>query len=331
MVRVAAVLLSVALLAECVPATVAPLGPIIVGERAIRPVPAFGSVWIASAAEGIVQRIDARTGALVATIRVADPQRLLAAGCAPSSEHAYATGSFGLRACDAPSAVAAGADAIWAVANDANAIVRVDPARNVVTDTVALGFDAWSVTASGDAVWVSDYIDDALVRVDPATRAVVARIPVPSGPTEIATQGDTVWVVCSAAGMVARIDATRNAVNATIRVGAWALAIAVAGDDVWVRGGSARDDGGLYRIDARTNTVVAVIQAGAPQGREGVASIAASDRGVWVPGVSLVFVDRATGAIGATLPVSSYAVALDGADLWVLNVFGRLERHAVAP
>jgi len=199
------------------------------------------------------------------------------------------------------------------------------------TDPVALGFDAWSVTASGDAVWVSDYIDDALVRVDPATRAVVARIPVPSGPTEIATQGDTVWVVCSAAGMVARIDATRNAVNATIRVGAWALAIAVAGDDVWVRGGSARDDGGLYRIDARTNAVVAVIQAGAPQGREGVASIAASDRGVWVPGVSLVFVDRATGAIGATLPVSSYAVALDGADLWVLNVFGRLERHAVAP
>jgi len=325
-----ALAVAVAAAAACSTSTPGPdpsLAPIALGQRAIRPVPAFGSVWIASAAEGTVQRVDTKTGAIVATITVADPQRLLAAGCAPSSEHAYATGSFGLRACDAPSAVAAGTDAIWAVANDLNALVRVDPSRNAVTDTVALGFDAWSVTAADHAVWVSDYLNDAVVRVDPATRKVVSRINVPSGPTEIATSGDVVWVVCSAAGMVARIDATRDAVGATISVGAWALAIAVAGDDVWVRGGSARADGGLYRIDRRTNAVAAVSSAGAPQGREGVASIAATDRGVWVPGVSLDLVDRATGAIVATLPISSYAVAVDGDTLWVLDVFGRLVRR----
>ena len=309
------------------PAADPSLAPIVLGQRAIRPVPAFGAVWIASAAEGTVQRVDAKTGAIVAAITVADPQRLLAAGCAPSSEHAYATGSFGLRACDAPSAVAAGAGAIWAVANDVNAIVRVDPATDAITDRVALGFDAWSLTAADDTLWVSDYEHDAVVRVDAATRRVVARIAVPSGPTELAATGDTVWVVCSAAGTLARIDAKRNAVATTIPVGAWALAIAVAGDDVWVRGGSARDDGGLYRIDARTNAVASVIQAGSPQGREGVASIAATDRGVWVPGVSLVFVDRSTAAIVATLPIASYAVALDGGTLWVLDVFGRLVRR----
>ena len=303
------------------------LAPIVVGQRAIRPVPAFGSVWVANAADGTVQRVDAKTGAVVATITVADPQRLLAAGCAPSSEHAYATGSFGLRACDAPSAVAAGADAIWAAANDLNALVRVDPSRNAVTDTVALGFDPWSVTATADAVWVSDYVNDGVVRIDPATRTIAARVGVPSGPTEIAMSGDAVWVVCSAAGTVARIDPTRNAVVATISVGAWALAIAAAGDDVWVRGGSARSDGGLYHIDRRTNAVVSVVQAGAPQGREGVASIAATERGVWVPGVSLDLVDRTNGAILTTLPVPSYAVAIDGETLWVLDVFGRLVRR----
>jgi streptogramin lyase len=213
------------------------------------------------------------------------------------------------------------------VANDADAIVRVDPARNLVTDTVAVGFGAWSLTVTDDAVWVSDYANDAVVRVDPATRRVVARIPVPSGPTEMATTAGAVWVVCSAAGVVARIDADRNAVVTTITVGAWALAIAITGDDVWVRGGSARDDGGLYRIDARTNRVAAVVEAGAPQGREGVASIAATARGVWVPGVSLDLVDRASGAVVATLPISSYAVALDGDTLWVLDVFGRLVRR----
>jgi DNA-binding beta-propeller fold protein YncE len=247
--------------------TAAPsLAPIVLGQRAIRPVPAFGSVWVASAAEGTVQRIDPTTGVIIATITVADPKRLLAAGCAPSSEHAYATGSFGLRACDAPSAVAAGAGAIWAVANDANAIVRVDPARNAITDTIAVGFAAWSLTATADAVWLSDYASDAVVRVDPRTRQVVARIAVPAWPTEIATAGDSVWVVCSAAGAVVRIDATRNVVVATIGVDLWALAIAVAGDDVWVRGGATRADGGLYRIDARTNAVSSVIQAGAPEG-----------------------------------------------------------------
>jgi DNA-binding beta-propeller fold protein YncE len=168
------------------------------------------------------------------------------------------------------------------------------------------------------------------VRIDPNTRRVVARIPVPAGPTEIATSGGTVWVVCSAAGVLTRIDSSRNAVVTTIRVGAWALAIAISGDDVWVRGGSARDDGRLYRIDARTNAVEAVIQAGAPQGREGVASIAATARGVWVPGVSLDLVDRTSGAVVATLPISSYAVALEGDTLWVLDVFGRLVRHGRA-
>jgi hypothetical protein len=32
----------------------------------------------------------------------------------------------------------------------------------------------------------------------------------------------------------------------------------------------------------------------------------------------------------ATLPISSYAVALEGDTLWVLDVFGRLVRHGRA-
>jgi DNA-binding beta-propeller fold protein YncE len=329
----AAILLSVLLASACAaptaPAPAASLAPIVLAERALRPLPAFGSIWVASAAEGTVQRIDPANGAVVATITVADPKRLLAAGCAPSSEHAYATGSFGLRACDAPSAIAAGAGAIWAVANDAGAIVRVDPARNVVADTFAVGFAAWSLAATADALWLTDYANDAVVRVDPRTGRIVARIAVPSWPTELAVSGGSVWVVCSAAGTVVRIDGTQNAVTATIRVGPWALAIAIAGDDVWVRGGAARTDGGLYRIDARTNAVALVVQAGAPEGREGVSSIAATDRGVWIPGVSLDFVDRSTGGVAATLPIPSYAVALEGETLWILDVFGRLIPRSV--
>ncbi len=313
-------------LSGCAPPLTVVFPPVVLGQRPIRPVPAFGSVWVANAADGTVQRVDPATGTTAATIRVADPQVLLAAGCAPSSEHAYATGSFGLRGCDAPSAVAAGAGAIWAVANDANAVVRVDPARNAVSGTVPLGFNAWSVAVSGDAVWVTDYVGDAVVRVDPRTLRVVARIALPSGPTELAIDGTSLWVVCSAAAMLARIDTSTNTRTATVPVGVWALAVATAGDDVWVRGGSTRTNGGLYHVDARTNTSTTVYDAGSPQGREGVGSIATTPRGVWVPGVTLDLIDPATGATIASYDVASYAVAVDGDVLWVLDVFGRLRR-----
>src|SRR5947207_15543120 len=94
--------LAIAACTAPVPVAEPSLAPIVLGQRAIRPVPAFGAVWIALAAEGTVQRIDPTTGTIAATITVADPQRLLAAG----------------------------AGALWAVANDADAIVRIDPGRN---------------------------------------------------------------------------------------------------------------------------------------------------------------------------------------------------------
>ena len=333
--RAPGLILAAVLLAACagVPPSDLPaaaIAPVPLGQRPIRPVVAFGAVWVANAADGTVTRVDASTGVVSATIRVGDPQRLLAAGCAPSSEHAYATGSFGLRACDSPSAVAADNDAMWATVNDASAVVRIDPARNAITDTVDLGFDPWAVAAGDGSVWVSDYDHGAVVRVDPRTREVTGRITVPSGPTEMAIAPGTLWVVNSAAGMVTRIDTRRDAVIATIPVSPWALAIAIWGDDVWVRGGSTRGDGGLARIDARTNTVAATYQAGAPQGREGVASMAATANGVWVPGVTLDLVDRLTGAVVTSRPVSGYAVAADSAWVWVIDVFGQLRRYPAA-
>jgi len=167
-----------------------------------------------------------------------------------------------------------------------------------------------------------------LALAGPPRGRVGARCAVAAWPRAIALGGDSVWGGCGGAGAVGRSDATRASIVATIAVQKWALAIAVAGDDVWVRGGATRADGGLYRIDARTNALTSTIQAGAPEGREGVSSIAATDRGVWIPGVSLDFVDRATGAVTATLPIPSYAIALDGVTLWVIDVFGRLIRRA---
>jgi hypothetical protein len=39
--------------------------------------------------------------------------------------------------------------------------------------------------------------------------------------------------------------------------------------------------------------------------------------------------DRASGGTTETLPVPSYAVASDGNALWIIDVFGRLERRTM--
>lgn len=39
--------------------------------------------------------------------------------------------------------------------------------------------------------------------------------------------------------------------------------------------------------------------------------------------------DRASGGTTETLPVPSYAVAVDGNALWIIDVFGRLERRTM--
>ena len=306
-------------------APAAPLAPVYVGERPIRPVPAYGAIWVANASAGRVLRIDPLSGRTT-SIRVADPHRLIAAGCAPSSEHAYATGSFGLRACDAPSAIAAGGGAIWATGNDARTIVRIDPAEERVTASIAVGFVPWSVVASDDAVWVSDYTSNAVVRIDPHTMLATRRLAVAAGPTELAIAPGVLWVLSSAAGVLTRIDTVRDAIVTTIALSPWAVDVAAFGDDVWVRGGAGSGSAALVQIDARTDRITRTHQSGALLGREGVGSIAATARGVWVPGLTLDLIARDTGEVLDSVPSAGYAVAIDGAVLWSLDVFGRLVR-----
>src|SRR5207302_6862590 len=276
-----------------------PVDPVIarisVGARAIRPVVGADAVWVADAGAGTVSRIGPATNRVVASVRVGDPATLLAQGCAPSSEHAYATGSFGLRACDVPSAVSTGASLLWATKNDADAVVAIDPRTNMVVATVPVGGNPWSLLAVGDSVWISDYDHDRVVRIDARTQqqtAVIADLA--HGPTEFAASADSVWVVNSRAGAVTRIDMRTNQVRAVVPLGPWPLGIAVDGDDIWVRGGSTRTDGALALIDARTDAVVGTVAAGAPMGREGVSSLAAVPGAVWVPGVTLDRVDRSS-------------------------------------
>jgi peptide/nickel transport system substrate-binding protein len=111
-------------------------------------------------------------------------------------------------------------------------VTRIDGAG--LADTVDVGHAADALAATPQAVWAVIEQDDAVVRVDPATNAVVTRIPVGSSPSAVAVGLGAVWVANSRDGTVSRIDPARNAVVATIQVGGRPSGIAVGAGSVWV-------------------------------------------------------------------------------------------------
>jgi peptide/nickel transport system substrate-binding protein len=84
----------------------------------------FGSVWVANAGDGTVSRID------------------------PANRS-----PFGIRVGGEPSAVAVGEGAVWVANGDA--VLRIDPRTNEVTDRIEVGARASAVEVGHGIVWVT--------------------------------------------------------------------------------------------------------------------------------------------------------------------------------
>jgi DNA-binding beta-propeller fold protein YncE len=160
----------------------------------------FGSVWVASVGHwrkgkggiliplerGTVTRVDARTDRRVAAIRVA----------------------LG------PSAIAAGAGAIWALSarwrGSADVVTRIDPARNRVAATIGVPHGSVAIAAGRRYVWATGSPSGGggvITRIDPATnRAVTARLPRSWVPTGVTTLGGRVWVADPGIGGLIEVD-----------------------------------------------------------------------------------------------------------------------------
>jgi len=134
----------------------------------------------------------------------------------------------------APTAIAAGAGAVWALDTAGAAIRRIDPETGRVERVLRAGARPVALVASDDAVWVASESDDAVYRIDPRTNAVAKTISVGDGPAGIAAGAGAVWVVTADGGTLERIDPATDRVTATIAIGHRPQAVAVTGSTVWV-------------------------------------------------------------------------------------------------
>ncbi len=83
---------------------------------------------------------------------------------------------------------------IWAISDEANQLIKIDPSRREVVGRLSVGAAPCTLAATADTVWVVAYEDEAVVRVDATRMEITARIRLPNVPNTIGLDHDDVWV-----------------------------------------------------------------------------------------------------------------------------------------
>ena len=273
-----------------------------------------GAVWVMSADDRTISRIDPRTMAVTGTITARGRPSDIAAGLGwlwvgNGGGGLAGAASVGIARVDPRTGavthvarlpdiqkgvrgatfnwgfanIAIGDGAVWALAPD-QTIARIDPKTGRVVARVRVVADR---VAAGDAgVWA--LAGSSVIPIDPRTnrpgRAIKLTTP---APTAIAVGGGKVWVTAQQEGVVWKIDPGPSPVATTIGVGVGVTYIAYGAGALWTANYL---DSTVSRIDPKTNEVTH-IPVNAAQ------ALAAGAGSAWV--------SSAGGAKPGTLPASS--------------------------
>jgi peptide/nickel transport system substrate-binding protein len=204
--------------------------------------------------------------------------------------------------------------AVWASSYATGRLLRLDPARGAVTQTVPVGEGPGSVVSAGGDLWVVDSVGGRVVRVDGSTGQVVQHVGVGESPVAAAAGFGSVWVAVAGDQSVARLDPHRGRITARIGVGATPTALSAGAGGVWVAQSEARR---VVRIEPRREQVDITVSVGA-----GPRAVSASGDAVWVANAldaTVSRVDPSLGSVLATTPVGGAPVALaaDDEGVWV--------------
>ncbi|HET9849808.1 MAG TPA: hypothetical protein VFR68_14785 [Candidatus Dormibacteraeota bacterium] len=283
------------------------------------------AAWIPNAGSGTISKVDLRTNRVVATIPVGNHQAMLSTCAGPDTVHDVPHGSFLIRRCELPTAVAVGAGSVWVTKNDDNSVLRLDPATGQVQAVIPSGINLFGLAAGASGAWATD-LSGSVVHIDAQSNRVVATLHISGEPSGLAVTDDAVWVARTLDGRVVRIDPRSNAVTADIPVDLRPLAVNSGLGGVWVRNEWNEGPGTVSRIDPLTNRVVATIAVGPNAGRDGLDGIALGDGLVWVSGIYLEGIDPATNKVVIRRFHQTNALAFGAGAIWATDLEGTVSR-----
>jgi DNA-binding beta-propeller fold protein YncE len=269
--------------------SVSPAVPI--GRGPLRIATGAGSVWVTSAAEGTLTRVD--------------PASLRRSG-AP------------LRLGRGVSGVAVGAGSVWVSSPRTGRVLRVDPHGGGVRDEIDVPGRPGAIVFAGGRVWVADDAGSGVTAINPGGRVVKRDIPPHAAPLRLAAGAGAVWASSASTGSVRRIDLDGLSAGPPIRVGRGPAGVTVGGGFVWVANSRS---GTVSRVDPSIQAL-----SGTPipiEGRPG--GVDAGTEVVWVANVSddsLVRLGLESGEqVGDPIGVGAEPGAVDvgGKAVWVAN------------
>jgi YVTN family beta-propeller protein len=212
-----------------------------------------------------------------------------------------------------PAAVAMVSDGklLWLVSGTGR-LVRIDPATNKVTASVALGAatDLYNgIAVNRGVAWVTDWDAQIVYKVDTTTLKVVAKIAAGTFPKGVLATETGVWVANTHSGSVTRIDPVSNKVVATVTVGPTGTSgpnwLGQGFGSIWV---GIPNDQSVVRIDPTTNTVQATIPMSSDVTPCGGFAIA--DQAVWIPscstGTLMARIDPTANTMVGTVDLGGY-------------------------
>jgi DNA-binding beta-propeller fold protein YncE len=206
------------------------LGPS--GDGPIGVTVAAGYVWVAN-----------HDGAPTTSVAKVDPESLSILDVIP-----VGTGTEA-----GPTKIVYGAGSLWVDVPSIPGVVRIDPATDAVTATIASKGSCADMAADDAAVWVANDGGQGcnpgypgIARIDPATNAVAALVNGGGQTSALALDGTTLWYATTHTSFLGRVDTTTDAITALLKLPGPAFALAVAGGDVWA---TDAQDGLLFRID----------------------------------------------------------------------------------
>jgi DNA-binding beta-propeller fold protein YncE len=266
--------------------------PIEVGRPPLRLAVDPQAVWVTSAPDGTLSRIDPGTAA------VAGRPLHLEKGIA---------------------GVATGAGSVWLSSPSRGEVLRVDPANGRVTARVDVGGRPGAIVFGGGRVWVADDAGSGVTAINAVGGRIFKRgISPHAAPLRLAVGAGAVWASSASTGAVRRVDLGTATAGAPIPAGRGPAGVTVGGGLVWVA--NSRVDR-VTRVDPATHTLFGVpISVGERPG-----GIDAGTESVWVANSAEGTVSRIGIESGETEgdPISvgpdPGAIAVGDESIWVAN------------
>ena len=266
--------------------------PIPIGKGPLRVAVGDRSVWVVSAREGTLSRIDSETAAVAG-----EPLRL----------------EPGI------SGVAVGERSVWVASPRTGEVLRIDGDQGTIERRIDVDGRPSAIVFGGNRIWVADEAGSGITAINAVGGRVFKRGIVPhAAPLRLAVGAGGLWVSSASTGAVRRIDLGSAVAGAPIQVGRGPAGITVGHGLVWVANSRSAT---VARVDPSINSRLGdpIDVGGRPGGIDAGSSV------VWVANVTdgtVSRIDLDSGElVGGPIGVGPRpgAIAVGGEAVWVAN------------